>query len=60
MGVALDQARGGDAGQLSALLQLRDGARARVINLVNTFFYDRLTALPTIKDYMDRMAGTPH
>jgi hypothetical protein len=34
-----------------------EGARARVINLVNTFFYDRLTALPTIKDYMDRVGG---
>ena len=28
-------------------------ARSMVINLVNNFFYERLTALPTIKDYMD-------
>ena len=28
-------------------------ARSMVINLVNNFFYDRLTALPTIKDYME-------
>ena len=37
-----------------------EGARARVINLVNTFFYDRLTALPTIKDYMARVGGAAH
>ena len=28
-------------------------ARSMVINVVNNFFYDRLTALPTIKEYMD-------
>ncbi len=28
-------------------------ARSMVINLVNNFFFDRLTALPTIKEYMD-------
>ncbi len=28
-------------------------ARSMVINLVNNFFYERLTALPTIKDYME-------
>jgi hypothetical protein len=28
-------------------------ARGMVINLVNNFFYDRLTAIPTIKKYMD-------
>jgi len=28
-------------------------ARSMVINLVNNFFYDRLTALPSIKQYMD-------
>ena len=28
-------------------------ARSMVINLVNNFFYDRLTALPTIKNYME-------
>jgi hypothetical protein len=32
-----------------------DGAQARVINLVNTFFHDKLVALPTIKEYMDAM-----
>ena len=28
-------------------------ARAEVINLVNNFFYERLTGLPTIKEYME-------
>jgi hypothetical protein len=32
-----------------------DGAQARVINLVNTFFHDKLAAMPTIKEYMDAM-----
>jgi len=30
-----------------------EAARAEVINLVNNFFYDKLTAMPTIKTYMD-------
>jgi len=32
-----------------------EGAQQRVINLVNTFFHDRLTALPTIRDYIARV-----
>jgi hypothetical protein len=32
-----------------------EAARGMVINLVNNFFYERLTALPTIKDYMDEV-----
>jgi len=32
-----------------------DGAQARVINLVNTFFQDKLTALPSIREYIDSM-----
>ncbi len=31
-------------------------ARAEVINLVNNFFFDKLTAIPTIKAYMDGIA----
>jgi hypothetical protein len=27
--------------------------RAEVINVVNNFFYDRLTAVPTIRAYID-------
>jgi hypothetical protein len=34
-----------------------EAARAEVINLVNNFFYDKLTAVPTIKAYMDGLAG---
>jgi hypothetical protein len=30
-----------------------ESARAEVINLVNNFFYERLTAMPPIKAYMD-------
>ncbi len=55
------------------LLRLRDGlsrhesgkalsgpaeaARAEAINVVNNFFYDKLTAVPTIKAYMDVIQG---
>ena len=35
-----------------------EAARSEVINLVNNFFYDKLTAIPTIKTYMDDIAGT--
>jgi hypothetical protein len=30
-----------------------EAARARAINVVNNFFHERLTALPSIKQYMD-------
>jgi hypothetical protein len=30
-----------------------EAARAELINVVNNFFYDRLTSIPEIKDYMD-------
>jgi len=36
-----------------------EGAQARVINLVNTFFHDKLVALPTIKEYIDVMQAEP-
>ncbi len=32
-----------------------EAARAEVIHVVNNFFYDRLTALPSIKGYIDRV-----
>ena len=35
-----------------------EAARAEVINLVNNFFYDKLTAIPTIKAYMDGISGS--
>jgi len=31
-----------------------EAARARVINIINDFFHERLTALPSIKAYIDR------
>ncbi len=31
-----------------------EAARAEVINLVNNFFYDKLVAVPTIKDYIEQ------
>ena len=34
-----------------------DAARAMVINVVNNFFYDRLTGMPTIKEYMSGFEG---
>lgn len=36
-----------------------DGAQARVVNLVNTFFRDKLTAMPTIKEYIEAMQAEP-
>jgi hypothetical protein len=32
-----------------------EAARAEVMNVVNNFFYERLTALPSIKLYIDGM-----
>lgn len=32
-----------------------EAAQARVVNLINTFFRDRLVAVPTIKEYIDGM-----
>lgn len=33
-----------------------EAAKTQVVNLINTFFKDRLTAVPTIRDYMDSFA----
>ena len=35
-----------------------EAARAEVINIVNNFFYDRLTGMPTIREYMDGFIPT--
>jgi hypothetical protein len=32
-----------------------EAAQTQVVNLINTFYRDRLVAMPTIKDYIDRM-----
>jgi len=34
-----------------------EAARSEVINLVNNFFYEKLTAIPTIKTYMDGISS---
>lgn len=34
-----------------------EAARAEVINIVNNFFHEKLTAVPTIKDYLDEVAA---
>ncbi len=36
-----------------------EAARAEVINVVNNFFYERLTGMPTIKAYMDGVQARP-
>jgi hypothetical protein len=36
-----------------------ESAKTQVVNLINNFFRDRLTAVPTIKEYMDSFAA-PH
>ena len=36
-----------------------DGAQTRVVNLINTFYRDKLVAMPTIKDYIDTMQAAP-
>lgn len=36
-----------------------EAARAEVLDIVNNFFYERMTALPTIKQYMDGFAVSP-
>jgi len=33
-----------------------EAARSELINIVNNFFYEKLTAIPTIKGYMEKMA----
>ena len=44
----------GDRERLSAA---SDAARAEVINIVNNFFYEKLTAMPTIKAYIEQQAA---
>jgi hypothetical protein len=53
-----------DGGELAAAGEVQiEAAKTQVVNLINTFFRDRLTAVPTIKAYMDSLttpaAATP-
>jgi hypothetical protein len=34
-----------------------EAARAEVINLVNNFFYEKLMAVPSIKEYIEEIAS---
>jgi hypothetical protein len=43
-------------GSGESLTMEAEGARQRIINLVNNFFYERLTALPQIKEYIDEVS----
>jgi hypothetical protein len=36
-----------------------EAAQTRVVNLINTFYRDRLVAMPAIKDYIDTMQADP-
>ncbi|MFH2072049.1 MAG: hypothetical protein ABIJ75_04270 [Actinomycetota bacterium] len=47
-------ASGGDAAVRTATVE---GSRARVINLVNNFFHDKLVGMPEIAAYLDDVAG---
>ena len=40
----------------SALSPQAEATRAELINIVNNFFFEKLTAIPVIKKYMDAMA----
>src|SRR5690606_3201643 len=42
-----------DTGDGETRLERIDAGESRVINVVNTFFKDRLTEMPTIKDYIE-------
>ena len=37
-----------------------EAARDMVINIVNNFFYEKLAAMPKIKEYMDTMQSQKH
>jgi len=41
----------------AALTNEAEAARQDVINIVNDFFYERLTALPEIRDYIETLQG---
>jgi hypothetical protein len=36
-----------------------EAARAQVVNLINTFYHDRLVLRPTIREYIDHMQAEP-
>jgi hypothetical protein len=52
------RARLGEAGPSAELTAGIEAARATVINLVNSFFHDRLVGLPAIAAYVEQVEGT--
>jgi hypothetical protein len=52
------RARLGEAGPSTELTAGIEAARATVINLVNSFFHDRLVGLPAIAAYVERVGAT--
>ena len=41
----------------AALSPQAEAARAELINIVNNFFFEKLTAVPAIKGYMDSISA---
>jgi len=44
--------------QGNALNAEAEAARAEVINIVNNFFYEKMTGMPKIKDYLERQGAS--
>jgi hypothetical protein len=53
---ALEETADGGAGAAAGLVDI-ESAKTQVVNLINNFFRDRLTAVPSIKAYMDAFAA---
>jgi len=54
--VALEETNDGGAEARAGELDI-ESAKVQVVNLINNFFRDQLTAVPSIKDYMDSLAS---
>ena len=54
--VALEETNDGGASAEAGQVDI-DSAKVQVVNLINNFFRDQLTAVPSIKDYMDSLAS---
>ena len=53
--VALEELAGGGAAAEAGEVDI-ESAKTQVVNLINNFFRSQLTAVPSIKDYMDSLA----
>jgi len=54
--VALEETNDGGAAADAGRADI-ESAKVQVVNLINNFFRDQLTAVPSIKDYMDSLAS---